>query len=237
MSLGMFSIIPVPKNSWNDKYMPLVIPSMPVVGLLIGLLWYGAAVLLSKLSVPVLLQSAAILFTPLVLTGFIHTDGFMDTADAVLSRRDLETKKKILKDPNAGAFAVISVIGIILFGFCAMQIIIETQKSPLIFIFIPVISRCTAGVAMLNLKSVFDTGYNAMFKNGTKPSHTVFICLLAASTFLAARLTVLPLLTGALAGILTAAYLYKQFDGISGDLCGCIIVISEVFALLSWGLL
>jgi len=49
MSLGMFSIIPVPKNSWNDKYMALVIPNLPLVGVLIGLLWYGLAYALSRL--------------------------------------------------------------------------------------------------------------------------------------------------------------------------------------------
>ena len=236
MSLGMFSIIPVPKNNWNDKYIPWVIPSLPLVGILIGLIWYALAFGLKQFSVPPLLHGATALFIPFILSGFIHADGYMDTADAVYSRRDLAEKKRILKDPNVGAFAVIAIVGIILFQFCAVQTILNAEKALLIFAFIPAISRCVAGIAMLNLKPVFETGYNASLKDNTKRRHSIFICLLAAIILLTAwftlGLTALALLIGALFGILATIYLYRQFQGLSGDLCGCIITISEFAALL-----
>lgn len=52
--------------------------------------------------------------------GFIHLDGFMDCSDAILSRRPLEERQRILKDPNTGAFAVVSAIFLILFWFACM---------------------------------------------------------------------------------------------------------------------
>ena len=236
MSLGMFSIIPVPKNSWNEKHMPLIIPCLPLVGLLIGLVWYGTAHLLHQLSTPQPIQNAAVLFAPMILTGFIHIDGYMDTADAVFSRADLETKKRILKDPKAGAFAVIAIAGMILFQYSAIQTIIDAQKTYLTFAFIPPISRCAAGIAMLRLKPVFETGYNVAFRKNTKPRHTVFICITAAiiltTAWFALRILALPLLAGTLAGTLATLYLYKQFKGMSGDLCGCVITIGELAALL-----
>jgi Cobalamin-5-phosphate synthase len=236
MSLGMFSVIPVPRNSWNDKYMPIVIPNLPLVGALIGLIWYGAAYALSVLSAPLMIQSAALLFIPFIPNGFIHTDGYMDTADAVFSRRDLEEKKRILKDPHVGAFAVIALVGLFIFQFSAVYTIIEAQKRLLIFVFIPVISRCVAGAVMLNLKPVFETGYNAVFRTGTKPRHTVFICVLALICLITAGFMLgfemLPLLVEVLVGIMAAIYLYKQFQGISGDLSGCIITVCELSALL-----
>lgn len=44
---------------------------------------------------------------PLLVTGGIHMDGYMDTVDALSSHQSVEKKLEILKDPNAGAFAVI----------------------------------------------------------------------------------------------------------------------------------
>ena len=242
MALGMFSIIPVPKNSWNDKYTPVVIPSLPLAGALLGLIWFGLSYALSALSAPPMILSASILFIPFILTGFIHADGYIDAADAVFSRRDLDEKKRILKDPHLGAFAVIAVIGLFILQFSAVYTIVGAQKPLLTFVFILVISRCVAGVAMLNLKPVFETGYNAAFRAGTKPRHTLFICLLAfvgltAAWFISGAAALFPLLAGALAGVAAVVYLYRQFHGISGDLSGCVITIGEFAALLCMALL
>jgi len=241
MSLGMFSIVPVPKSSWDDKYAAIVTPALPPVGLLIGVLWYGLSFLLSISQIPLIIKSALILFIPFVLSGFIHVDGYMDTADAVFSRRSIDEKKRILKDPHTGAFAVIALAGLLLFQFCAVYTIIDSQKELMIFAMIPVVSRSVAGIAALRLKPVFETGYVASFKTGTKTGHTVFICVLVilccASAWLTLGVTALPLLAGIAAGIIAVCYLYRQFQGISGDLSGCIITVSEFAALLCMALL
>jgi len=235
MSLGMFSIIPVPRNSWNEKYMPLVIPALPVVGLLIGLLWYGAARLLFRLDVPPFMTSAFLLLIPFVISGLIHVDGFMDTADAVLSRRPLEDKKRILKDPNAGAFSVVAIIVIMLLQLSAVHTLVEAWRpincllAMISLIAIPIVSRCTAGAALILCKPIFETGYNVSFREGAKRRHLVFICALGLIGSVLAPWALL-------SGILMAVYLYRQFKGMSGDLCGCIIVASECIALIAMAL-
>jgi len=241
MSIGMFSIIPVPIKSWNDKSLPIVLPTLPLVGAIIGAIWYGLSYLLSLLFLPLMLESVVVLFIPLVLSGCIHLDGYMDTADAVLSRRDLEEKKRILKDPHTGAFAVIALIILLLFQFSAVYTITDAQKGLLIFIFIPIISRCIAGIAGLNLKLISETGINASFKNGSKTGHTIFTCIVLLICCTAAwfilGLSMLPLLVEAVIGVIAVWYLYKQFKGISGDLCGCVITVSELSALICFALL
>ena len=241
MSLGMFSIIPVPKNSWNEKHMPMVIPNLPLVGMLTGLIWYGLAHLLTMLETPPLIESSIVLIAPFILTGFIHADGFMDVSDALFSRRDIETKKKILKDSNVGAFAVAAIIGLTLFQYSAIYTILDAQKPLTTLAFIPAASRCAPGIAILTLKPIFETGYAATFKNDAKPRHTVFICVLTAMILTAAWLalgtTALPLLAGIIMGLIATAYLYRQFKGMSGDLSGCIITISEFTALLCMALI
>ena len=258
MSVGMFSIIPVPHKSWNDKYMPMVIPAMPFVGLLIGLVWYGSAYLLSISAAPATIQGAITLFIPLVLCGFIHADGYMDTADAVFSRRGADDKRRILKDPHTGAFAVVAIAGLLIIQFCSVYEIMDARRALTSFIYIPVMSRCVAGAAMLNMKPMFDTGFCAMFKKGARRGHKVFIYVTASACVAAVLLTAFaplltseapsvapglsvtaallaalaPILVTALAGIAAMAYLYRQFDGVSGDLCGCAITVGEFAGLL-----
>jgi len=236
MSLGMFSVIPVPKGSWDEKYMRLTMPALPFVGLLIGAIWYGAAYFLKEVSAPLMIQSAIALFIPFFMSGFIHVDGYMDSADAVLSRRDTDEKRRILKDPHVGAFAVIAIIMLMIFQLCSVYTVLETGKHLIAFVFIPVISRCAAGAAMLCLKPAFESGYAVSFRKGTTPRHTVFICATALACLAAAGLTLRfsawPLLAEALVAAIATVYLYRQINGMSGDLAGCIITVSEFAALL-----
>ncbi len=51
----------------------------------------------------------ALTLFPVLLTGGIHLDGFMDTSDALASHASRERKLEILKDSRVGAFAVINV--------------------------------------------------------------------------------------------------------------------------------
>ena len=227
MSLGMFSTIPVPKNSWNEKYIHLVIPSLPVVGLLIGLLWYGTAQLLIYLNIPTLMASVVTLLVPFFLSGFIHVDGFMDTADAVLSRRPLEEKKRILKDPCVGVFAVVAIISLLLLQFSAVYTLFESSRPLYYFIIIPVASRLISGIALIIAKPMPEDYYNAAFRSHIKYRHIIFMAVIFVVC-----ICFRPLQISMAASIACAWYLYRHFKGLSGDLCGCIIVVSECTALV-----
>ena len=52
-------------------------------------------------------QQVFVLIPPVLVTGGIHLDGFLDTADALSSWQPWEKKLEILKDSHAGAFAII----------------------------------------------------------------------------------------------------------------------------------
>jgi adenosylcobinamide-GDP ribazoletransferase len=242
MSIGMFSVLPVPKRHWDEHLLQWVIPYLPVVGGVIGFLWYVIAFFVTKLSLPLPLQSVTVLLIPFFLSGFLHLDGYIDTADAFFSRQSLEEKKRILKDPHVGAFGVIATIGLLLVQFCIIQTIVAEKKISVALIFIPVISRCVTGVALLNRKPMAETGFMVMFKANTKPVHTFFIMMIFIATLIfaftlggIATLSVLG--TVMISAWLTMSYLYREFQGLSGDLCGCIISVSELFGLLCVALL
>ncbi len=239
MSVGMFSILPVPKNSWDERCLPWIIPWMPVVGGLIGIVWYAVA--RGTVDLPLPIRSAVVLLTPFVLSGFLHLDGYMDTADAYFARRDLEEKRRILKDSHVGAFAVIALACLLLLQFCIVETMLAEKKSLIAFVFIPILSRCAAGLMLLHLKPMSASGFAAQFKRNVGKRHVLFlgaflsIALAGAlssrgSVFLASAVV---LFTGGSAML----YLANQFQGVSGDLCGCAITLSELSGLLAVSLI
>lgn len=242
MSMGMFSILPVPKNSWDDKYMHLIIIYLPLVGAIIGGIWAGAAFLLANTFIPLLLQSVIVLLMPFMLSGFLHMDGYMDTSDAILSRRSIAEKRTILKDSHVGAFAVIAFVCLILLQFSAVYTIIEDEFLLSAFVLISVISRCISGLGLLNLKSISDKGYMASFKANTKPFHSIIMIIYIVLTLIIGYLLygmnmIICLSVVAISACITMRYVYRQLDGMSGDLCGCVITVSELCGLVSMAIL
>ncbi|MDU7886018.1 MAG: adenosylcobinamide-GDP ribazoletransferase, partial [Clostridium perfringens] len=145
MTLSMFTVIPLPKYEWDDRAAKHIMKLYPFIGLIIGALWYLSFFVLSKLNVPIMLMAALILTVPYILTGFLHLDGFMDVSDALLSRRDKETKLRILKDSTVGAFSVISVVLLLLVEFAGMFTVLNKNLDMRVLIFIPIASRAING--------------------------------------------------------------------------------------------
>lgn len=237
MALSMFTTIPLPQV-WEDDSAPLVMPCFPLAGVAAGLLWWGGVWAIGLLKLPVMLFAALFVLIPMLLTGCIHMDGYMDCSDAVFSRRSLEEKRRILKDSHVGAFAVISFGIWLMLSFAASNGFIERGINPMLLLFIPILSRAVSGLFMLITPPMHETGYAAYFKQNSKPIHLIILILTAAAVttagFLLGGLTFgLPLLCVIIGALLTLWFLYHQLKGISGDVCGCIIVVSELFGIIS----
>ena len=121
---------------------------MPLVGLLAGGVWAGAWLLLRGAPGPV--RAAVCAAVPWLVTGFMHLDGYMDVCDAVLSRRDLATRQRILKDSHCGAFAVICMV-LLAMGQWSLFLAAE-DVSWLALLLIPAATRACAGLAVLGLR-------------------------------------------------------------------------------------
>ena len=241
MCLSMFSIIPCPQV-WDEVAFGLVIPLLPVVGAIIGALWYGFYILLAWLHTPLVLCTGLLLLFPLFISGFIHIDGMMDTSDAIFSRASLEKRRAILKDPNVGAFAVIALCVYLLLGFSSVYTVLENSVNTMPLLTIPILARCVSGTALLNCDPISETGFAASFKQNTKPAHIAVLMVIAACClllgFISGDNVSLVILFGLIAaGICLAWHCTRQLGGISGDLCGFIITGSELFALILWAVL
>ena len=229
MAWGMFLAIPCPYKKWDEKALDKLLVFLPVTGVIVGGLWALAAYLTSLISrFPRPAVEAAILMAvPWISTGFIHLDGFMDVCDAALSRRDLETRQKILKDPHTGSFAVISMGLLILFTF-AVFLSWRCRAGLLIpLALIPAATRACAGIAVLGLKPMSTSQYSR------KRDKRLIIPL---CVMLAAAAVLPPVLLG-LKGIAPAAaaagywifclYGKKQLGGMNGDISGFALTLGE----------
>ncbi|WP_435921969.1 adenosylcobinamide-GDP ribazoletransferase [Paenibacillus sp. DYY-L-2] len=79
----------------------------PLVGLAIGFTVWLAAFLSSQV-LPSLPAAAVTLIVWVWLTGGLHLDGWMDSADALLSYRSREKMLEIMKDSRVGAMGVLA---------------------------------------------------------------------------------------------------------------------------------
>ena len=237
MSISMFSRIPVPNFKWDDNSTHLIIPLFPLVGLFHGLLLYIFLKLLLFCEIHILLISIFLALFFYLITGFLHLDGFMDTSDAILSNRPLEDKKRILKDSNVGAFSVISVIILFIITLASSYIIISENKNISMLITIPVLSRCLVSLSFLTLKPMEESGYSKVFLKKSSSPERFFVLSIFALAVTVSQL-IYPnyslIIVGGMILIFAAVIrnLYKQFLGISGDLCGYTLTVTECTGFL-----
>lgn len=108
IAISMYSRLPAPQFPWEEKDRRRAICFFPCVGIFVGAAFLLAFWLLERMGANALLKGAVLAAVPLLVTGGIHMDGFLDTCDARASWGDREKKLEILKDSHTGAFAVIS---------------------------------------------------------------------------------------------------------------------------------
>ena len=237
MALSMFTIIPLPKYEWDEKCAKHIMKFYPLIGLIIGLLWYLSYVLLHKLQLSLMLLSSIMLVIPFLLTGFLHLDGFMDVCDALLSRRPKEDKLRILKDSTVGAFSVISLVLLLIMEFAAIYSILNKKLDMSIIILIPVVSRCLVAYFMITRDMISESYLGKLFKEGTGKIDkvlliTIYCAVLTISFIIAGVIGGIVVLGMAAIGLVLIMKTNKELGGINGDVAGYILVLSEFIGLL-----
>lgn len=162
MAWGNFCSLPCPAKRWDNNYTSLMLGFLPLIGLVIGIIWSAVYFGLVYLGFPFFVVAFLITFLPFALCGFMHMDGFMDCCDAIMSRRPLEERQRILKDSNTGAFAVVSMIFLILGYFCFLSTAVTTGVDFANMVMIVVLSRAVSGLHVLICKPMGQSQYAQM---------------------------------------------------------------------------
>ena len=227
MCQSMFCAIPSPWQGWEEKAREKMLLCLPLVGLEIGLLWWGLGVLSRYL--PPLMAGAVLAGWPWLATGFLHLDGFMDVMDAVRSCRSLERRREILKDSHVGAFAV---IGCLLLGLGQFACCGSLDTAPLgMLALVPVVSRCCAVLAVNGLEPMQTSQYaNCEKKKSGLLFQGVMLLAALAAGFVLFGMWGLVLAVQVLCFALALRRAFRSLGGMNGDISGYCITLSELFA-------
>lgn len=172
MTWGNFCSLPCPVKRWDNNCKSLMLGFLPTIGLVIGLIWAAIYVGLVYLGFPFLVVSFILAFLPFALCGFMHMDGFMDCSDAIMSRRPLEDRQRILKDTHTGAFAVISAIFMVLGYFAFVSTAASMGMDFVNIVIITVLSRSVSGLEVLLSKPLGTSQYVALSDESESAANT-----------------------------------------------------------------
>ncbi|MCI8993315.1 MAG: adenosylcobinamide-GDP ribazoletransferase [Eubacterium sp.] len=242
IAFSMYSKIPVPKTEWSRENMRYSICFFPLVGLASGilcLLWLFLKPYIFADGSGDIFSAAVLLLIPVLVTGGIHLDGFLDTTDALSSYMEREKRLEILKDPRAGAFAIIYGIVYFLFYF-GIYTVLEPGRGGMHIRFWTVIalsfvlSRALSGLAIVTFKMAKNTGLAASFADAAQKKTVRIVMLFYAAATAGVMIWVQPL-AGALscgaAALVFRGYramAYRKFGGITGDLAGFFLQCCEL---------
>lgn len=247
MCFSMFSVLPMPAGVWDDSLRRSMLRCFPLLGAVLGaiyalIIWGLRAILPGSM-----LAAAIIAALPVLLSGAIHLDGYMDVADAVLSRRSREERLKILKDPHCGAFAVTAAAMLFIFMLAGAYEAFSSPAAIVSFAFIPAVSRACALIAVSTVKPLEHSQYSAPKKSGAD-AVCGLIWLLAILCGAAAYAAYAPTLLAGFGALIAcgatifgycAALLWagRSLGGISGDVSGFALTVGEAAGLISLGII
>ena len=234
VALGLYSALPVPRFDWNEKNMRYALAAFPLVGVVLGLAWWGVC----ALPLPPLVRGAALCALPTLVTGGIHLDGYADVSDALASHAAPERKREILRDPHVGAFAVIRlcVYFIACFALCCSvePTAALVRCAGLGF----VLSRALSGFMLTVLPVAPGSSMAKTFADAADKKRVgailaaVYGVCIAGSYLLGGWAALLAVTLAAAAVTVHYAYTaWRGFGGTSGDLAGWYLVKLEFWLL------
>lgn len=236
-ALQFLTRIPVPVTvPFEPVTLARTVIYFPAAGVLIGAILAGGFAVLELFS-PAMPSAVLLLVIWTALSGGLHLDGWMDTADGVLSHRSRERMLEIMKDSRVGAMGVIAAVLLLLFKFSLLAEWFGQQDGGRVLsllVIIPVWSRWWMGAAIAAWPNArHGEGIGALFHlaSGRQVAAgfiaAVFVTVLCLSLDGLAWQETLLILAGCivltiLTGLLYAVWLSRKLGGLTGDTYGAL---------------
>lgn len=243
MAWGNFITLPCPYKRWDNNLKNMMLAMLPGVGVVVGVLWMVLYAVLDWFVLPPMITSLAMTLYIFLVCGFMHMDGFMDCNDAIMSRRPLEDRQRILKDSLVGAFAVVTAIFLILGWFAAMTTVITNNGLDTVdlnLLLIPVLSRGVSGLHVLTCKPIGHSQYVKDYEDKSRSKYRValvvqMLVIAVIAAVFSGDVTKAAVVTVTVCASCAIAIFYarKNLGGMSGDIAGYGICISELAGVLA----
>jgi adenosylcobinamide-GDP ribazoletransferase len=234
-SLVFYTSIPLPYMEGLD--FTGVARLAPVVGVMIGGILGLFDTGIHYLGIPILTRSALIVAIWIVITGGLHLDGAMDSADG-LAVGDPKRRLEVMADSATGAFGAMAAIIVVLLKISALSELKENR-------WLILMAACGWGrwgqqVAIAHYTYLKPTGKGAFHKTAVRSYKDLLPGLLLVITvsgmvfvmntehlFLALGMAV----SGSMIAILTGAWFNYKLGGHTGDTYGAVVEWTEALLL------
>lgn len=232
VAFSMYSKIPVPQIEWKKDNMRFALCYFPLVGAVTGLIVWLWSLISGYLGVGTVLSTAVFVLIPVAVSGGIHLDGLLDTADALSSWQTRERRLEILKDSHAGAFAIIVCCSYFLAAFAVWSEADAGSVQILTLGF--VLSRALSGFGICTFPCAKNTGLAATFANAADRKKARVCLLLEAAACMAAmvwldwRRGIAAAAAAVIVCALCRRMALKKFGGITGDIQGFFLQVCEL---------
>jgi len=183
-------------------------------------------------ALPPEITAAIIIALLFVLTGALHTDGFMDTVDALAGGSTPEERLKIMRDPAAGAIGSASVAILLLVKYSCILVLIKQNSLAALFLF-PAAGRWAMALLASLGSYARENGLGLLFCKNSK-----------ANAVIASAMMLIPLIyffkvKGIVFFIVwiffvaaLAAFFRRKLGGVTGDVFGFVSEITEAAFLV-----
>ncbi|HEY2300870.1 MAG TPA: adenosylcobinamide-GDP ribazoletransferase [Acidimicrobiales bacterium] len=200
-----------------------------VLGLLLGVIWWGATRVWSPGP-----AAAVVVAADLILTGMLHFDGLVDSADGLLPPLDRARRLEVMSAPDVGAFGVAAAGAVLLLRWSALA---SLRPRPLLLVGLWCASRtamAVVGATQPYARAESGGGLASAFL-GRPPWIALALGGVAAVAAMAVwRLPagVVALAAACAAAAAVTALARRRLGGFTGDVLGALGVVLETVGLL-----
>lgn len=235
LALQFLTLLPGRKNreAINPRDFGRSMAYYPVVGLLLGLLLWGAHGALAKAFPRALADGITILFL-VVLTAAFHLDGLADTLDGLAFGRSPEERLRIMRDHRVGTFGVVGLI--LALGMKGLALHTLPQEEAGRALCLAVLLGRWSMVQMTYRSSYArpEGGLGSAFKEHLRKREVILAGLLSVvfSFFLFPLWGVMIWLAVGLLTLGIQTFFQRKIGGFTGDILGATNEVNEVFVLV-----
>lgn len=232
-ALRFLTILPLPwYRNQDSAHFSNSVKYFPLTGVLIGLGGNILATLLFFLPYP-LLCGVILLYLSLI-SGFLHLDGFTDTADGLFSHRSREEMLAIMRDSRSGAMGVISLVFLLLIKFSAL-LSLPPENFNTAIIFLPLAGRAAIVFTMAYLPYARqEDGLGKLFYDNQRKRNCwmTVATLVIVGVLVDVVFSVLVFATMAVVALLFGVLCKRLIAGFTGDTLGGVCELTETAAAI-----
>ena len=227
----------VNQTEWSMESFGRSVKFFPLIGGIIGLLLFSFVHIIQyffSVKVPIHIVGIGVILFEILLTGGLHCDGLMDTVDGIFSGRPRDKMLEIMKDSRVGAFGAMAFSLLLVVKYSVIMDI-EFSMLPLALLVMPIVGRVAVVIGIVFYPYARVNGLGKVFYDCSHRQTVVVGGIIALLLLVPlGKIALMSAAGGIGVAILFCEYVKKKLGGLTGDVYGAIVELTEIIALLAF---